>query len=108
VDGTRRVELNGVKDEESSMHSHGDATGSKEGQAMEWVVDKGLKVCARDDAVVPRVYRDGVISKSEGIFLSRDDFCLVRLSYNPYFSIYFFRQNNIFFSQQISEQYFQL
>jgi hypothetical protein len=31
----------------------------------------------------------------------------VRLSYNPYFSACFFSWNNIFLSQQISEQYFQ-
>jgi hypothetical protein len=30
----------------------------------------------------------------------------VRLSYNPYFLAYFFSRNNVFLSQQISEQYF--
>jgi hypothetical protein len=29
------------------------------------------------------------------------------LSYNPYFSAYFFSQNSNFLSQQINEQYFQ-
>jgi hypothetical protein len=31
----------------------------------------------------------------------------VRLSYNLYFSAYFFSRNSVFLSQQISEQYFQ-
>jgi hypothetical protein len=55
----------------------------------------------------PRVSEDkGERGEEQGGREKRFHYGPVRLSYNLYFSAYFFSRNSVFLSQQISEQYF--